>query len=805
VNRVSESDLNDPRPAKVRPKYSWVVFAGLVHRTASLPVAITLGKDSLGQNTEIAFKIGMIVALVNVILTVGLVRGRVESLLTSTAFFWGDVGAVVALNFWSTQLVSDGDFLVQGADVFHLYTLGTVVVWTSVRGYRAAALLIAFVLTCELAVVLPSHAAITTSELLQIIARIGWLAAGMAVPLVIMMFARRATNVANERSLVAGRAVERALALRSIHDTILQTFGQIVRRTTSAHEPESRLCDVKELASRQASQIQAALLHDNDSSRSTLTDGLNGLAAEYGSDSLAVQLKMLGGESLLPLATVRALIGATREALTNILKHARAHEASVTVLFDAQAVSVQIVDHGVGFDTSAVAGGYGISHSIRRRLEDVGGHASIHSRLGEGTQVDLIVPRSPEETWVGDDIKPTTSISMSSHEVTSAEDIASHALTWFAIPAMAYRVCISPLQVIAAIALLKLYSSVPFVVALIAVLVADVIILVGLLAGRFHSLLQSNVYFAVDIAVAAGLNVWSAVELPTGRVLDSGLQIFWGYAIGVLAFWTGLRGLKVGIAMVVAGAVLQVAMIEVNHASHLPSGWMNALAQMGLLVMAVLVVWLLTVLARQAARTAVAEGLRAGRALERTRELRTLYLGALSVLDRICQLAMLGTQARPVHTLTEIRGLALTQSDHLRRTVKAHARSPQGLSETLNDVRAQFRRKGLRVELVAAELTSEPESAVVEALAEALVEALENVRRHAGVVHVVVSAADMPERSAQRGIEVIVRDQGRGFDLDSVGRREGLARIESLLKRLGGSAEIWSSPGAGTRVRLRTC
>ena len=63
---------------------------------------------------------------------------------------------------------------------------------------------------------------------------------------------------------------------------------------------------------------------------------------------------------------------------------------------------LEVVDDGVGFDSSAVAGpgtdaarGYGLS-SIAERTELVGGQLQVRSRPGEGTTVTVTVPlRTP--------------------------------------------------------------------------------------------------------------------------------------------------------------------------------------------------------------------------------------------------------------------------------------------------------------------------------------------------------------------------------------------------------------------------
>jgi signal transduction histidine kinase len=81
-------------------------------------------------------------------------------------------------------------------------------------------------------------------------------------------------------------------------------------------------------------------------------------------------------------------------------------------------------------------------------------------------------------------------------------------------------------------------------------------------------------------------------------------------------------------------------------------------------------------------------------------------------------------------------------------------------------------------------------------------EALTNVRRHAGACSAVVTL-----RAASGTLEVIVRDDGRGFDPAHVSRGQwpqfGLQAMRERAESIGGSLEIESRPGKGTVVRAR--
>ena len=80
-------------------------------------------------------------------------------------------------------------------------------------------------------------------------------------------------------------------------------------------------------------------------------------------------------------------------------------------------------------------------------------------------------------------------------------------------------------------------------------------------------------------------------------------------------------------------------------------------------------------------------------------------------------------------------------------------------------------------------------------------EALTNVRRHAAASAVVIRLSRVGEGAA-RQVSVHVEDDGIGFDPSSA-RGAGLEGLRSRVAQVGGSVDVVSAPGAGTRVTLR--
>jgi two-component system, NarL family, sensor kinase len=78
-------------------------------------------------------------------------------------------------------------------------------------------------------------------------------------------------------------------------------------------------------------------------------------------------------------------------------------------------------------------------------------------------------------------------------------------------------------------------------------------------------------------------------------------------------------------------------------------------------------------------------------------------------------------------------------------------------------------------------------------------EAISNVIRHAQAKRLIVELVATPE-----AVRLVVEDDGLGFDPDQVPRgRFGLIGINERAHLLGGTAELCSSPGTGTRLEVR--
>lgn len=97
----------------------------------------------------------------------------------------------------------------------------------------------------------------------------------------------------------------------------------------------------------------------------------------------------------LPAGVETALFRVAEEALTNVARHAAAHEVAITLADPAGKVRLTIADDGQGFEPPLLGGSttWGIA-LMRERAEAIGGHLDIAAVRGHGTTVTVHVPRT---------------------------------------------------------------------------------------------------------------------------------------------------------------------------------------------------------------------------------------------------------------------------------------------------------------------------------------------------------------------------------------------------------------------------
>lgn len=212
--------------------------------------------------------------------------------------------------------------------------------------------------------------------------------------------AQHESGVLSERTRLAGE----------IHDGLAQTFSSILMTARSAAGSDPQQMAVA-LSSVEAAAVDGleesrrvvAAIAPRDLADTGLTAALRRtLSALTEQTGLATDLHVDGELSALPTTIEVALLRVAQGALANVRQHAGASRVVVTLTDTGEAVRLDIVDDGAGFDPDQVSergtdpthGGYGL-RSSRARLRALGGGLDVESAPGDGTALTAYVPLKP--------------------------------------------------------------------------------------------------------------------------------------------------------------------------------------------------------------------------------------------------------------------------------------------------------------------------------------------------------------------------------------------------------------------------
>jgi len=85
------------------------------------------------------------------------------------------------------------------------------------------------------------------------------------------------------------------------------------------------------------------------------------------------------------------IVQLTREALSNVARHAQAGRSSVRLAREGKVAVLVIEDDGVGFNADSESGGNGL-RNMRQRTEAMGGAMMVKSEAGKGTSLQMTFP-----------------------------------------------------------------------------------------------------------------------------------------------------------------------------------------------------------------------------------------------------------------------------------------------------------------------------------------------------------------------------------------------------------------------------
>ncbi|MET9883012.1 sensor histidine kinase [Streptomyces sp. NPDC006430] len=213
------------------------------------------------------------------------------------------------------------------------------------------------------------------------------------------LIATRAELAAAERD--AGILAERERLAREIHDTLAQGLSsiQLLLRAAERSLPQDAPALEHIGRAREAAQENLAearrfvrALTPPDLEHGSLAAALERLCTA--APGPRVRFCLSGVPRVLPTPYEVALLRIAQSALANVVRHAGAGRAEITLTFMDTSVTLDIVDDGEGFDPSSAPsgeGGFGLP-AMRSRAESLGGLFTVESAPGQGTAVAVTLP-----------------------------------------------------------------------------------------------------------------------------------------------------------------------------------------------------------------------------------------------------------------------------------------------------------------------------------------------------------------------------------------------------------------------------
>jgi signal transduction histidine kinase len=214
----------------------------------------------------------------------------------------------------------------------------------------------------------------------------------------------RAVREAREREEENRRraAEERVKIARELHDTLAHSLVAINVRAGVAidlhdsQDPSAALMDIKQVSATALRDLRAtlSLLREPDDQAPTTPSSdlrsLPGLVEQARRAGLHTDIDLDIDHAAVPSAIGGAAFRIVQEALTNVLRHADASSARVSVRAKADKLDIDVTDDGRA-NRTGVEAGLGL-RGMFERATALGGHLDVGPREEGGWRVHAVLP-----------------------------------------------------------------------------------------------------------------------------------------------------------------------------------------------------------------------------------------------------------------------------------------------------------------------------------------------------------------------------------------------------------------------------
>ncbi|MCP6758854.1 MAG: histidine kinase [Fischerella sp. CENA71] len=226
------------------------------------------------------------------------------------------------------------------------------------------------------------------------------LAQHAALALQMAQFAEQAKQEAEQAAILQ----ERNRIAREIHDTLAQCLTGIIiqlQTATDSHTANSlnHIAIATEMAKSGLTEARRSVraLRPQVLEAVSLDAALAQLVSQIQSDRLHSNCRILGTPYTLPVEVESNLLRIAQEAFTNCIRHAKATQVKLDLVYQPEQVTLRIKDNGCGFSPSLTTQGYGLV-GMWERARAITANLTITSQPNEGTDVVVILSISQVDT-----------------------------------------------------------------------------------------------------------------------------------------------------------------------------------------------------------------------------------------------------------------------------------------------------------------------------------------------------------------------------------------------------------------------
>ncbi|MGP4073430.1 histidine kinase [Piscibacillus sp. B03] len=207
-----------------------------------------------------------------------------------------------------------------------------------------------------------------------------------------------------QQAHIAATMEERQRLARDLHDAVSQQLFALTMMSQATvklidkkpDHAKKQIEEISEMALQAQNEMRALLLHLRPIylSGEALHEGIIRLIEELKKKS-TLHFDLDIDEIDLSQSKEEHLFRMIQEALSNILRHANAQNVKVELKNRDQEIFVHIDDDGIGFKANEQleqSTSYGLQ-TMKERCEEIGGTFRIKSQEGQGTYIDIRIPK----------------------------------------------------------------------------------------------------------------------------------------------------------------------------------------------------------------------------------------------------------------------------------------------------------------------------------------------------------------------------------------------------------------------------